>query len=234
MGNAIEIILPVYNEQDILERNVLKIKAFLEEHKFDFLITIIDNGSTDKTFDVAKNLEKRFSSILTFKLNTKGRGRALRFRITNSIWPVIGYMDIDLSADLHYFLEMYGQIKVGNDIVIGSRLINPSLVTRSFLRRFLSKGYNALVRGVLKLPCFDCQCGFKIFRREAALSLLYLVENNNWFFDTELLFYAYRRRLKIKEIAIIWNERKKTKVKLFKTVIEDIKGILRLALNDKL
>ena len=61
-------------------------------------------------------------------------------------------MDADLSADLNYFLDMYGSIREGNDIIIGSRLIDSSLITRSYFRTFLSKGYSILVKNTLRLP----------------------------------------------------------------------------------
>ncbi len=140
-------------------------------------------------------------------------------------------MDIDLSADLYDFLILYREIQNGYDIVIGSRLLPASSVKRSILRKLLSRVYSKMVRRVLNLPFFDYQCGFKLFRREKIVSLMPLIKNNNWFFDTELIFYAYRKNLKIREIPIRWKERKYGKVKLFPTIIEDIKGIMRLRFN---
>ncbi|MDD5613776.1 MAG: glycosyltransferase [Candidatus Omnitrophica bacterium] len=233
MDEAIEVILPVYNEQELLRFNVLKLRDFLILHDFDFLISIVDNGSLDDTFNIAQNLAAGFSGIRSVKLKTKGRGGALRYRIEKSDCSIVAYMDVDLSADLNYFLVMYNNIRAGNDIAIGSRLIDPSLVTRSCFRSFLSRNYSILVKNMLRLPFFDYQCGFKMFRRRAVLDVLPFVENNNWFFDTELLFYAYRRKLKIKELAIAWDAGQKTKVKIFRTIIEDIRGIVRLKLNDK-
>lgn len=230
----IEIILPVYNEEKILEENTLKVKEFLDEYNFKFIISIVDNGSTDKTFKTAKNLEERFYNILAFKLKEKGRGQALRFRILNSTSLLIGYMDIDLSTDILDFLKMYKEILNGYDIIIGSRLLAISSVERSFTRRCLSRIYSRLVRDMFNLPFFDYQCGFKLFKRESILPVIPLIKNNNWFFDTELIFYAYKKGLKIKEIPVIWCERKRGKVQLLPTVIEDVKGIARLKFNNEL
>lgn len=234
MNKTIEVVLPVYNEEVILEKNFLVLRTFLEKHKLDFIVTIIDNDSTDKTFTIAKDLESRFLNTLSIRLNTKGRGRALRLRLCSSSCFVVGYMDIDLSANLNYFLEMYNLICSGCDIVIGSRLIDPFLVTRSFLRKSLSKVYSKLVRIVLKLPFFDYQCGCKIFNRGAVFPLLSYIKDDNWFFDTEMLFYAHKFGLKVREIPLIWKDRKTTKVNLPKTIIEDCKGIARLRLFNEL
>lgn len=228
MNNRLEVVLPVYNEEKILEENVLKVREFLNKHNFKFVISIVDNGSVDKTFRNARNLEKTFSGIFAFRLEEKGRGRALKSRILNSSCPLLGYMDIDLSAGLPGFLEMYQGIQDGYDITMGSRLLPLSAVKRSVFRESLSRIYSKVTRGVLDIPFFDYQCGFKLFRRESVLSLMPLIRNDNWFFDTELVFRAYKKGLKIKEIPVEWNERKKGKVKLLPTIIEDIKGIARL------
>jgi len=227
----LEIVLPVYNEEEILEKNVIRVKNFFKKHNFKFIISIVDNGSTDNTYKIAKNLADKNDNIFAFKLKKRGRGRALKFRILNSSCAILGYMDIDLSADLYDFLILYREIQNGYDIVIGSRLLPASSVKRSILRKLLSRVYSKMVRRVLNLPFFDYQCGFKLFRRENIVSLIPLIKNNNWFFDTELLFYAYRKNLKIKEIPIRWRERKYGRVKLLPTIIEDIKGIMRLRFN---
>ncbi|OQX85256.1 MAG: hypothetical protein B6D55_07655 [Candidatus Omnitrophica bacterium 4484_70.2] len=227
----LEIVLPVYNEEEILEKNVIRVKNFLKKHNFRFTISIVDNGSTDNTYKIAKNLADKNNNVFAFKLKKKGRGRALKFRVTSSSCAILGYMDIDLSADLYDFLMLYKEIQNGYDIVIGSRLLPASSVRRSILRELLSRVYNKMVRRILSLPFFDYQCGFKLFRRENIAPLIPLIKNNNWFFDTELIFYAYRKNLKIREIPIRWKERKYGKVKLFPTIIGDIKGIMRLKFN---
>lgn len=222
----IEIILPVYNEEDILENNTLKIKRFLEKNNFKLLISIVDNGSIDKTFEIAKSLEKRFSNIFAFKLNKKNKGLAIRFGILNSSAPLVGYMDIDLSTDLSYFLNIFNEICKGYDIVIGSRLFPSLVVQRPPLRKFLTKAYSKIVRYFLNLPFFDYQCGFKLLKRENIISIIPFIKNSNLFFDTELIFHAYRKGLKIKEIPISWSEnRKKSRINLIKAAFEDIKGI---------
>lgn len=228
----IEIILPVYNEEKILKKNVLKVKQFFDKYCKNFLIVIVDNGSTDHTYEIAESLQNEYSNIAAFRLKEKGRGRALRFRILNSPFPFIGYMDIDLSSNLSCLLRMYEELSRGYDIVIGSRLLPGAEVQRSLIRRFLSTGYSFLVQCILNLPYKDYQCGFKLFRRERILDLLTLIKNNNWFFDTELIYYAHNNKLRIKEIPVLWKERKRGKVRLIPTIVEDVLGIVRLKLND--
>ena len=234
MANSLEIILPVFNEAEILKKSALKVKDFLEDASFKFMISIVDNGSVDETFKIAKDLENRFSTIAAFRLEEKGRGRALKFRILNSSCRFVGFMDIDLSANLLAFLDMYENIQKDYDMIIASRLHPDSSVTRSLIRECLSRIYSKAVMRALNLPFLDYQCGLKLFKKENVLPLLSLTKNDNWFFDTELIFRAYKKGLRIKEIPVEWNERRMGRVKIFPTIIEDIKGIMRLRFNNEL
>ena len=138
-------------------------------------------------------------------------------------------MDIDLSSDPSNFIKMHNQLEEGYDLVIGSRQLDPALVERAFQRRMISLVYRTLVRSCLKLPFMDYQCGFKLFKRDKVLPLIARIKNDNWFFDTELIFYAQKQGLKIKELAINWKESKrKSRVNLIGTVLEDIGGIIYL------
>jgi len=179
----------------------------------------------------SENPWKLLSGVKIIEYGT-GRGRALRFRILNSSFSFVGYMDIDLSSNLSGLLRMYEELARGYDVVIGSRLLPGAEVQRSLIRRFLSTGYSFLVRWVLNLPYKDYQCGFKLFRRKQILNLLSLIKNNNWFFDTELIYYAHNNKLRIKEVPVLWKERKRGKVRLIPTIVEDILGIVRLKLKN--
>jgi glycosyltransferase involved in cell wall biosynthesis len=230
----IEIILPVYNEEAILEENALKVAGFLKKSGYTYKIIIADNGSIDNTFGIAEKLKSKNLNIAVLKFKKKGRGRVLKSMIKDSKCPVIGYMDIDLSTDISHFPGMYNEIGNGYDIIMGSRLLPSSVVQRSLVREALSRAYSCLVRNTLKLPCFDYQCGFKLFKRERILPLIYLIKNDNWFFDTELIYHAFRKGLKVKEVAVRWRERKWGRVKLIPAIIESIAGILRLKYDSAL
>ena len=225
-SKTLEIVLPVYNEELILESSCLTLLDFIENYQIKANISIVDNGSTDNTFRIAKKIESQVDNIKAFKIKEKGRGRALRFRIIESKCELIAYMDIDLSTNLKYFLDLYSE--TDKDIVMGSRTLPGSIVIRSWGRAILSYVYIGLVRSLLSMPFYDYQCGFKLFKKSSIFAIVNSVENENWFFDTELVFMAYRNGLKIKEIPIKWIERKKGRVRIIPTIIEDIKGLLRL------
>ena len=228
----LEILLPVYNESNVLEQNVEKLVRYFDgQARWEYKLTIIDNGSTDNSLAVAEGLRERFAGLVhVIRLDVKGRGRALRYGLLQSTAPVVGYMDIDLSSDLNAFGDLYAAIAEGHDIAIGSRLAKGSCAARSSFRNVLSCGYNALVKKVLKLDVSDAQCGFKLFCRGPVLGILPFVKSDHWCFDTELLFFAFKKGLKVKEIPLSWKERDKgkSKVRIVPYVVEGLGTLARL------
>ncbi len=228
----LEILLPVYNESDVLGQNVEKLVRYFDgQGKWEYKLTIIDNGSTDRTPAVCGELRERFAGkVGVIRLDVKGRGRALRYGLLQSTVPVVGYMDIDLSADLNGFGDLYAAFAEGYDIAIGSRLAKGSCAARSSFRNILSCGYNALVKKILKMDVSDAQCGFKLFCRGPVLGVLPFVKSDQWCFDTELLFFAHKKGLKIKEVPLSWKERDKgkSKVRIIPYVVEGFGTLIRL------
>ena len=137
-------------------------------------------------------------------------------------------MDVDLSTELEAFPLLVQSIVNGYDIAIGSRLLPGSRTTRSHKREVISRGYNLLVKLSHFTRISDAQCGFKAISRSAAQALTPLVQNQQWFFDTELLLLAAKRGYKIKEIPVHWVEDPDSRVDVIRTALEDIRGLLRL------
>ena len=225
----IDVVIPVYNESHVLDRKIRELSAFLNQHCFEeWQIVIVDNASTDNTFEEMQKVSSSLPRIQGLHLDKKGRGRALKFAWSSSKSDVVCYMDVDLSTDLSAFVEMVEAFKNGADIVVGSRLKKGAKIRRCFLREFLSRGYNIFHRLLLQTDFTDAQCGFKGFTRKAIQVLLPLSENREWFLDTELLLLGERLGFKISEIPVIWAEDSDTRVNILKAVIEDIRGLLRM------
>jgi len=232
MPPQLEILLPIYNESDVLGQNVEKLVRYFDgQARWEYKLTIIDNGSTDNSLAVAEGLRERFAGLVhVIRLDVKGRGRALRYGLLQSTAPVVGYMDIDLSSDLGGFGALYAAIADGCDIAVGTRLSQGSCVARSSFRKILSCAYNALAKKILKMDVSDAQCGFKLFCRGPVLGILPFVKSDQWCFDTELLFFAFKKGLKVKEIPLSWKERDKgkSKVRIVPYVFEGLGTLIRL------
>ncbi len=240
MMEKILIVLPTYNEENILQKNVLKVRKFCQDNlrNFDWQILIADNGSTDKTPKLAQELSHEYSRIDYFHTSQKGRGAALKiaWNKNNYLADIYLYMDIDLATDLNHLPQLIASIiQEGYDLTIGSRLQKESKTERSFLREFISRFYNLLLKIFFGLKIKDYQCGFKAVNQKIVEKIVPLIKNNNWFFDTELIILSHKNNYKIKEIPVKWVEKRdkkrKSKVKIIKTAWEDIKGIIRLKLS---
>jgi glycosyltransferase involved in cell wall biosynthesis len=197
---------------------------------------IADNGSVDRTPEIAAELSEKYNGLSISCLEERGRGRALKKAWSESDADVRLYMDVDLSTDLEALPRLVTSIACeGYEVAIGSRLSKGSQVlNRSLKREITSRGYNALIHLLFPLTKFkDAQCGFKAVSRKAAENLVPLVEDNAWFFDTELLLLAGKADYAIKEIPVHWEDDPDTRVRIISTAWEDIKGLLRLRLRGR-
>jgi len=227
---TVDVVIPVHNEERDLERCVRRLHRHLTtEFPYPFRITIADNASTDGTPEVARALAAELAGVRWRRLAAKGRGLALRTAWSESDAPVLAYMDVDLSTDLAALLPLVAPLISGHsDVAIGSRLARGSRVVRGLKREALSRGYNLLLRGTLAARFTDAQCGFKAIRKEVADSLLPLVRDTGWFFDTELLVLAQRAGLRIHEVPVDWVDDPDSRVDIGPTILADLRGIARL------
>lgn len=226
----VDLVIPVYNEEAVLNKSVSTLSAALDGHvDFPWRIVVVDNGSVDRTREIGEKLTQTCDRYRFLHLSEKGRGRALAAAWTETDAEFSIYMDVDLSTDLSAVPEVVALLRGGADIVTGSRLDPRSHVKRCMKREILSRGYNHLIRLVLRTRSFDdAQCGFKGVRLETVRPLLRIVRNRNWFFDTELLVLGEYASLSVKTLPVTWIEDSDTRVNIPKTVTEDLKGLARL------
>ena len=228
---SVDVVLPVYNEEDSLRPGVEKLSSFLQQWTdWHWSIVIADNASTDSTLEIAKALGDQFPHVRVLHLPEKGRGRALKRAWLESMADVLVYMDIDLSTDLEALpLLVTAIITDGHDVSFGSRLAPLAKVyERTLAREILSRGYVALIRLLFQTKFADAQCGFKALSRAAAKQLLPKIVDTNFFFDTELLILAEKWGLKMCEIPVVWIDDPTTRVDILRTITQDIRGLLRL------
>lgn len=158
----------------------------------------------------------------------QGRGKALNRAFKTSRGEILAYIDVDLATDMRHLRELIGAICEGYDLATGSRMLPQSNVRRSLKRGLASKGFNFLVRTLLKSKIYDHQCGFKSFRRGPLLALLDRVKAQHWFWDTEIIVRAQRLGYKVKEFPVEWRQGDKTKVDLIRDVYGMGSQIIRL------
>src|SRR5450755_1137511 len=226
----IDIVIPVHNEEQDLAASVRRLHAYLRaQFPWSFRIIVADNASTDDTWRVACDLECELSDVRATYLGAKGRGRALHAAWSASDADVLCYMDVDLSTDLAALLPLVAPLLSGHsDVAIGTRLARSARVVRGSKRELISRCYNAILRTTLATRFSDAQCGFKALRSDCARELLPLVQDNGWFFDTELLVLAERSGMRIHEVPVDWIDDPDSRVDIVSTAMADLRGIARL------
>jgi putative flippase GtrA len=138
-------------------------------------------------------------------------------------------MDVDLSTDLDALLPLVAPLVSGHsDLAIGSRLARSSRVVRGPKREAISRSYNLILRAALQAGFSDAQCGFKAARTDALRALLPMVQDNGWFFDTELLVLAEHNGLRIHEVPVDWVDDPDSRVHIASTAKDDLRGVWRM------
>ncbi|MCY3655720.1 MAG: glycosyltransferase [Chloroflexi bacterium] len=228
---TVDLVLPVYNEEAILERSTETVLAWTEDHpEHEWRIVIADNASVDRTRAIAEELQERHEGrVVLHHIPVKGRGIALRIAFLTSHADVSAYMDVDLSTDIKHIPELVDPIAAGEvDIAYGTRLHADSETARGWRRETISRVYVQILRQLARLRVTDAQCGFKAISRRAARELVPLVEDTQWFWDSELLLIAQENGYRLREVPVRWVEDRDSRVAIARTAMEDLRGIWRL------
>jgi glycosyltransferase involved in cell wall biosynthesis len=232
MPVQLDIVVPVHDEARALERSIRTLHAFLSASALpSWRIVVADNASTDATPAIAAALAGELDHVGLLRLERKGRGHALREAWSASDAQVVCYMDVDLSTDLGALGALVEPLLAGeSDVAIGTRLAREAQVQRGLKREVISRAYNAILHVALRARFSDAQCGFKALRTDVARELLPAIRDDGWFFDTELLVLAQRRGLRLHEVPVQWVDDPDSRVNIVRTAIDDLRGVLRLAL----
>ena len=230
---SVDVVVPVYNEQEILASSIERLATYLAEtFPYAWRIVIADNASTDATSEIADRLATDDDRIEHLRLERKGRGRALRTAWSQSKADIVVYTDVDLSTGLTGLLPLVAPLVTGHsDISIGSRLSAGSSVARGPKRELISRAYNLLLRLVFAVRFRDAQCGFKAGRTDVVKLLLPAVEDDAWFFDTELLLLAEYNGLRVHEVPVDWIDDPDSRVDVRTTALADLAGVRRMAMR---
>jgi glycosyltransferase involved in cell wall biosynthesis len=229
----VDVVVPVYNESAQIASSVRRLRKYLDdEFPFPAVVTIVDNGSTDSTAAIARSLADELHGVRTISIEEKGRGRALRAAWSITDAEVVTYTDVDLSTSLEALLPLVAPLLSGHsDLAIGSRLAPGAHVVRGAKRELVSRGYNLVLKAALRNGFSDAQCGFKAVRTDVARKLLPLVDDESWFFDTELLVLAERSGLRIHEVPVDWVDDPGSSVRIVRTAAADLRGVARLVVE---
>ncbi|WP_410765380.1 flippase domain-containing glycosyltransferase AglD [Haloferax sp. DFSO60] len=230
-GVEVSVVLPAYNEERTIENTVRvtleTLESFLPADAFEVIIA--EDGCDDRTPEIADEMAAEDSRVRHFHSDKRlGRGGALEHAFEAADGETLVYFDTDLATDMRHLEELVERVRSGEyDIATGSRWMPENVARRPAERGVPSRVYNGLVRFFLRSNLRDHQCGFKAFSREAFETLRYDVEDNHWFWDTEMLVRGQRSGFKISEFSVDWEPKGDTKVDLVRDVLGMGSQILR-------
>jgi len=229
----LSVIVPAYNEEARLGETLQKIRTYLETRVDAGLteIIVVDDGSTDGTRRVAAEALKGrpYDRVLRREEN-RGKGRSVREGVLASSGEFVLFSDADLSTPIEDWEKLFASIKAGHDIAIGSRALPGSEIRRrqNRLRERMGKIFNVLVRGLVLKGIPDTQCGFKLFKRQAALDVFGRLRTEGFGFDVEALYLARRLGYSIGQVPVVWANCPPSKVRIFGSSAGMILDILRI------
>jgi len=207
----LSVIIPVYNEADLLPSTLIDIDKYLRKANFDYEVLIVNDGSKDNTAEIVRNFEPVMQKLRLVNNDIhRGRGYVVRHGIQEAKGELRLLMDIDNSINIDHFSQILPYFKdtegVKYDIVIGSRFMKKSqfIPMPSLYRRFLNSAEGVLVRVLLLPGIRDARCGFKCFSEDSAKRIFPLAKINRSSADIEVLTLGSKMGFKIKEIPIIY------------------------------
>lgn len=226
----INITIPAYNEDKILEQNIKTLYEYLKNNLLEpWFLVIANNGSTDMTADIGQDMAKYIPGIKYVNIDKPGKGRAVFKSWQTYPADIYSFMDADLSTDIDFFPKLIEQIHLGADIAVGSRHLYKSKVEKSFHRKITSQGLKWILRIIIHTKITDAPCGFKAINQKTSEQLVPQVLDKKWFFDTEMLLLAEKKGFNIKEIPIIWKEPdRQSKVKVVTTAFDYLQKIYKV------
>ncbi|MDE2856648.1 MAG: glycosyltransferase family 2 protein [Chloroflexota bacterium] len=203
----LSIVIPAHNEETRLPASLAQISAYMQGQDYAFEVIIVENGSKDRTFEVAKEFAESFNHICVIQSpdNMRGKGLAVKqgMLAAKGEWRFI--CDADLSMRIEDIVRFLPPASDGFDLIIASREApGAQRVDEPEYRHMIGRINNWIIKLAALDDFEDTQCGFKMFSRSAAIDLFGVQKMNGIGFDVELLYIAKRRGYKIKEVPITW------------------------------
>jgi dolichyl-phosphate beta-glucosyltransferase len=216
MSLFLSVVIPAYNEEKRLYKTVISVVDFLQKQNYESEVIIVDDGSTDKTVEVANDLIAKFPIVrLIFGKINRGKGFAVKTGMLSAKGERRLFMDADGSTPIS---EVDKLLKTGEgaDVVIGSRRVSGADVKedQSTIRLALGWLFRHIIETILPLGIIDSQNGFKLFSAKSANELFMRQTIFGWAFDVEILYMARKCGYEIKEVPIVWVNDKESKVTL--------------------
>lgn len=228
----LSIIIPAHNEENRLPRTLEQVLAFLQQQNFESEVLVIENGSTDRTYEVAQGFTARHGNLRVIHEQGRGKGLAVRRGMLEAHGRYRLMCDADLAMPVEEITKFLPSALQESDIAIASREAQGSVrYNEPMFRHLGGRGINLVIRLLILPGLQDTQCGFKCFRAEVADDLFRRQTLTGWSFDIEILFIARRHGYRVREVPIDWYYQPESKVNALRDALRMIADIFRIHAN---
>jgi dolichyl-phosphate beta-glucosyltransferase len=229
---TLSLIVPAYNEEDIIRENLQKIISFLKAKSFAWEIIVVSDGSTDATMQIVQSMKNKNIKIFELDQN-RGKGAALRKGVREANGEYVLFTDADLSVSIQYLDDVMVALKK-TDVVIASRRVKGAKILRHqpFIRENMGRVFTKLTQLMLGSSISDFTCGFKGFRANVAKKVFSEGKLDRWAYDSEIIFLANKYGYSISEVPIVWENRVESRVKMGSAALTSFIDLLKIRLYD--
>lgn len=231
----LSVVIPAYNEQEYIGGTLREAAGYLNACDYRYEIIVVDDGSTDRTADLAGDAAGLFRSFALLRNGTnRGKGYSVKRGVLAAKGANILFMDADNATRINEVEKLLAEIRAGYDIAIGSRRDKGANITvpQPLHRIILGKIYILLSNIILGTSMKDYNCGFKLFTDKSSRKLFPMLTRDGWSFDSELIFLAAKYELKVKAVPVTWADRKTTNVRPLLAGLESFRSLCAIRLLD--
>lgn len=228
----LSLIIPAYNEEKLIRGTISQFMAFLDKKGYSWEIIVANDGSRDKTSQIVRSFNSPKIKLVALEKN-QGKGAALKAGFLKAEGDYQIFSDADLSVPIET-IEPFMQKLKNYDLVIASRRVKGAeiKVHQPWLRENMGRVFTALTQVITGSSIVDFTCGFKGFRKNAAKQIFGKSLISRWAYDAEIVFLAEKKGLKILQHPVSWVNRKDTRVRLNKVVLESLRDLVRIRIFD--
>lgn len=228
----LSIIVPAYNEEIRLPAALERIEVFLSQQEYSAEVLVIENGSRDRTLEIAQQAAARLPTFRAIHEDQRGKGRAVKRGMLEARGEFRVICDVDLSVPIEE-INRFIPPQMDCDVVIASREASGAVrYNEPAFRHIVGRLFNAVVRILVMPGLQDTQCGFKCFRAAVVEDVFPRQVIDGWTFDVEVLFIARRLGYRIIEIPVPWYHNGQSKVHVMRDLLKVARELIQIRIND--
>jgi dolichyl-phosphate beta-glucosyltransferase len=230
----LSVIIPAYNEEQRIGNTLRVSQAYLRRQPYASEIIVVDDGSQDGTASLVRAFDTAPPAICMVQNGrNRGKGFSVRQGFSHARGEYLLFSDADLSTPIEEVETLLAALHESCDIAIGSRALPGSRVEvhQPWYRESMGRLFNVFVQALAVPGIHDTQCGFKCFRREAALAICQRMTTERFGFDVEMLYLARRLGYRVREVPVVWRNSPQSRVRVGQDSISMINELLRIRWN---